>query len=395
VFVEISDFETSPVGRLVKIAGFDHRLNAEYDHWAFVPEPLPETLVLTNETHALVARAERSIGRLQEALLRFPNPRMLLQTSLKREAQSTSALEGTYAPLTSIFEGEFVGASNMDSNVREIMNYIEAANRGLRLIKEKPIHMKMLSELQGLIVEKTEGGNSSPGEIRRTPVIIGERAGSVESARFVPPPAGPDLERSYSDWEKWINSTHDFSNLILIALGHYQFETIHPYNDGNGRLGRLIVSLQFVTHELLDPPVLNLSSYFNERKDEYKDQLLSLSQSGDFDTWVQFFMKAVIDQSEIEIVRMGKLLDFVAVMQASIKNSGGRGVITEIPYLLLANPYFTVSSLAEKLKVTYPAAGAAITKLIGLGFLREITIKNSRKLVVCEEIIRILNPAGN
>lgn len=393
--MEIGDFKASPVGRLVKLTGFDHRLNAEYDHWAFIPEPLPQSLVLTNETHALVARAERSIGRLQEALSRFPNPRMLLQTSLKREAQSTSALEGTYAPLSSIFEGEFVGASNVDSDVREIMNYIDAANHGLMSIKSKPIHMKLLSELQGIIVDKTEGGHSSPGEVRRTPVVIGERAGSVESSRFVPPPAGPELDKSYSDWEKWINAEHDFSHLIMIALGHYQFETIHPYNDGNGRLGRLIVSLQFATHDLLDPPVLNLSSYFNERKEEYKDQLLSLSKSGDFDIWVQFFMKAIIGQSEIEIVRMGKLLDFVAVMQASIKNSGGRGVITEIPYLLLANPYFTTSILANKLKVTYPAASAAIAKLKTLGFLQEITVKNSRKLLICEEIIRILNPNGN
>jgi len=389
--MDIASFKDSPIGHLVPISGLDPRLNREFNHWAFVPKALPEDLSLRSETHSLVAMASREIGRLQSAFEQLPRPEILLQTSLKREAQSTSALEGTYAPLESIFEGEFLPEAETPSDVREILNYIKAANLGIERVKEKPIHINLLSELQGLIVDKTPGGQSSKGQVRTTPVIIGDHNEPVEKARFVPPPAGEILNAGYSDWEKWINREHSFSHLIVIALSHYQFEALHPYNDGNGRLGRLVISLQFATLDLLTPPILNLSAWFNDHKIEYKNQLLHLSQTGDFDAWVAFFARAVIEQVKLEIQRIKALLGFRDEMFTQIKSSGARGMITEMPETILATPYFTVQRIADKHQVSYPAASSVISKLVDLGFLREITGKSYGKLFICNEVLNILN----
>lgn len=389
--MDIGSFKASPIGHLMPISGYDPRLKREFNHWAFIPSALPDDVSLTTQTHSLVASAFREMGRLQSAFEQLPRPEILIQTSLKREAQSTSALEGTYAPLESIFEGEFLPETETPSDVREILNYIKAANYGIERVSEQPIHINLLSELQGLIVEKTIGGQSSKGQVRTTPVIIGDHNEPVEKARFVPPPAGEILNTGYSDWEKWINAEHPFSHLIMIALSHYQFETLHPYNDGNGRLGRLVISLQFATLDLLNPPILNLSAWFNDRKEEYKDQLLYLSQSGNFDAWIAFFAKAVIEQVNSEIQRIKALIGFRNEMLAQIKSSGARGMITEMPESILAAPYFTIQRIADKHHVSFPAASSAITKLVELGFLREITGKSYGKLFICTKVLDILN----
>lgn len=388
------DFDQSPIGRLVPLQGHDPRLQREFNHWAYVPNDLSENIALTNQTHSAVADAAREIGRLQSAIDQFPNPGILLHTSLKREAQSTSALEGTYAPLESIFEGEYLNKSEINSELREILNYIEAANLGLNEIKGKPIHINMLSELQGLIVKGTQGGQSRAGQIRNSPVIIGERSSPVESARFIPPPDGKWLNEGYQNWETWINTDHAMSKIIKIALSHYQFETLHPYNDGNGRLGRLIISLQFVTFGLLNPPVLNLSAYLNEFKEEYKDQLLNLSKDGNFDRWIEFFAVAITKQAQNELARIKSLIDYRETMFVEIKKSGGRGIITEVPDFVLERPLFSIQELANKFAVTYPAANTAILKLVDLGFLAEITNRKSRKLFLAPQILNILNNSG-
>ena len=218
------------------------------------------------------------------------------------EAKSTSALEGTYAPLQDILEGDFVKETKISAAVKEIRNYIRASYRGLELIKTKPICISILSELQGITVEGTIGARINQGETRTGQVIIGDDSKPVEMSRFIPPPP-TEMLRGYNEWEKWINEIDDLSPIIIMALGHYQFETLHPYADGNGRIGRLVISLQFVEKGLVNPPVLNLSEWFNNDKEMYKNELLLLSQKGDFDRWVSFFAEAIIGQVAEEIQR--------------------------------------------------------------------------------------------
>lgn len=388
--MDISKFTDPKMGRLAPINGINVRRNEAYNHFAFVPAALPYEIQLENKTHTLVAKASMEVGRLQECVKRLPNPGILLRPSLAREAKSTSALEGTYAPLQEILEGDYLDESQISNTVKEIRNYMKAAERGLELIKSKPVCITVLSELQGILVDGTLGAHANQGEVRTGPVIIGDENQPVNEARFIPPPAGEILMTGYHEWEAWINAVNDISPIIKMALGHYQFETLHPYNDRNGRVGRLIVSLQFVEQGLLNPPVLNLSEWLNRDKEKYKDELLALSREGNFDRWINYFAEAIIGQAEREINRIQDLLKFRNSLSATLNASKERGLVLKLPDELIANPVLTVSRIASAYQVTYPPASSAVAKLVKLGVLREVTGKKYNKIYVCFDLLRML-----
>ncbi len=388
--MDVEKFKNSPMGTLSRIAGVDGRRHETYEHFAFIPKPLSDDLVFQTATHNKVARASILIGRLQEATRKLPNPAVLLQPSLRREAQSTSALEGTYAPLNAIFEGDFLDDSQLKEEVREILNYVRAANRALELIKNKPICITVLSELQGILVQNTKGARLDQGKVRSGQVIIGDENKPVTESRFVPPPPGDILDVGLSDWEKWINSDSEISPIIKAALGHYQFETLHPYSDGNGRLGRLVISLQFVEAGVLDQPILNLSDWFNLDKDLYRNRLLNVSLTGDLDTWIKYFCEAVINQSEIEIKRIDSLIEFRVQLTQALLKGKERGIIFQMAESLVESPMLSIQDLANRHSVSYPTASTAVKKLVQMGILRELTGARYQKLYVCMGILKIL-----
>lgn len=390
----IEELRASPIGVLVPITGLDSRRDEQYTSFAFVPNPLPKDLVLKTQTHNQVSKASMAIGRLQEALRKLPNPQLLLQPSLLREAQSTSALEGTYAPLNEIFAAEFVDEVNLKENVREILNYVRAANRALELLKVKPICVTMLSELQAILVQGTLGARRDLGKIRTGPVIIGDANKSMQEARYIPPPPGDALVRAMSAWEKWINEESDLSSVIRASLGHYQFEALHPYNDGNGRLGRLVISLQFVEARVLDLPILNLSDWFNLQKDKYKDELLKVSLTGDFDRWVSYFCEAIVGQSEREIKRIDALLKYRSELTKKLLEQKERGIIFQMAEGLLGSPVLTIQMLATEHSVSYPTASSVVSKFVKMGILREVTGRRYQKLYLCTGVMRILENAS-
>ncbi len=378
------------MGTLLRIAGIDVRRNESYEHFAFVPKPLPDELIFQTGTHNKVAKASILIGRLQEAVRKLPNPAILLQPSLRREAQSTSAIEGTYAPLNAIFQGDFLDDSELKESVREILNYVKAANRALELIKTKPICATVLSELQGILVQNTKGARIDQGKVRSSQVIIGDENKPVAESRFVPPPPGDILTKGFSDWEKWINSESEISPIIKAALGHYQFETLHPYNDGNGRLGRLVISLQFIEAGVLDLPILNLSDWFNLDKELYKNQLLKVSLTGDLDSWIKYFCEAIINQSEIEIKRIDSLVEFRDQLTQELLKRKERGAIFQMAESLIGSPMLTIQELANRHSISYPASNTVVKKLVHMGILRELTGAKYQKLYVCTGVLKIL-----
>lgn len=387
--MDISQFTSPEMGALIQIDGHNTMRNENYNCYAFVPNDLPYTIQLSNRTHTLVSSASVAIGQLQQCVKRLPKPEILLRPSLAREAKSTSALEGTYAPLQEILEGDFVEEMNVSAAVKEIRNYIRAAYRGLEVIRTKPICISMLSELQGITVDGTIGARINQGEVRAGQVIIGDVTKPVEMARFIPPPA-TQMMSGYNQWEKWINEIDDLSPIITMALGHYQFETLHPYADGNGRIGRLVISLQFVETGLLNPPVLNLSEWFNNDKEKYKDELLRLSQKGDFDRWISFFAEAIIGQAAREMQRIEELVAFQKELLQKLKNAKERGVVVQLAEGLIAGPVLTAKNVSKMYGVTPPPAISAIQKLMRLGVLREVTGARYNRLYACLEVINIL-----
>lgn len=389
--MDLAAFRDSPVGVLVGIEGFDAARDQPFRHMAFVPSPLPREVPLSQRSYKAVTEAERAIGRLDEAAARLPNPTLLVRPALRKEAVSTSALEGTYATLSEVLEGEFTEERDVRAEVREVQNYVAAAERGLYLIQQRPISLNLIAELQRIIVRRTRGDGYDAGRLRDRQVYIGENRSGIEQARFVPPPPGDLLVEGVSAWEKWLNADDDVPLLVKTALGHYQFETLHPFSDGNGRLGRLIITLHLVDAKALRYPILNLSPWLEPRRDQYIGHLEAVSRTGAFDPWVQFFCEGVVTQAADGVRRIDDLLAFRADTIQMLRANGARGVVLDIAEDLIGYPYITSSEAARLHGVTYPPANNAIQRLVSLGVLREITGSSYGRIYLCERVLRIVD----
>ena len=381
---------TNPTGRLVSVRGTHPRTGVDYEAEAFVPDPLPSDLSLASRTYKLVGEAERAIGRLDAAAGKLPNPSILIRPAVMREAVSTSALEGTYAALFDVLEADYVPPSQRSQEVREVLNYVRAATDGHERIKTEPIRLNLIKPLQAILVEGTRGDGYDAGELRTGQVYIGERRAGIEAARFVPPPPGPELVAGVDAWEKWVNARDDLPLMVRVALAHYQFETLHPFSDGNGRIGRLLVSLQLVDSGALTYPILNLSTYLEPRKDEYKDLMLAVSQRGEYDAWIQFFAEGSRAASEEACRRIDRAIAFRDEMMSVLRERGARGVVLDIVDDLIAYPVITVSQAASLHNVTFPPANNAIRKLEELGFVHEVTGKTYGRVYACYRLMDII-----
>lgn len=382
------------MGALTPISGHDVYLRRDYAHYAFLPNPLPARIDLAPRTFKLIAEAERAIGRLDAAASRLPNPSLFLRPTLYREAVSTSALEGTYAPLNAVLEAQFVEERARTEEEREILNYVAAAVRGLDLIASKPICVTLIAELQAILVRGTRGDSHDAGSLRKGQVYVGERRRGIERSRFVPPPPGEVLAEGMSAWEKWLNLDPAIDDTPLIAkaaLGHYQFETLHPFSDGNGRVGRLVVVLQLIQSGALTHPVLNLSPWLEPRKDQYKDLLLSTSVTGALDPWVQFFADGIKDQAGDSLRRIDSLNQIRDGMLDALRAQKAKGVVLDIAQDLIAYPITSASESAARHGVTFPPAKNALQRLERLGFVREITGRDYGRLYACEAVLHALD----
>jgi Fic family protein len=390
LLVDFEAFRRSPIGRLQSIRGYDHYLNRPYDHHTYIPADLPASVPLSEQTYKMISEADRAVGRLDAAAARLPNPSLLVRPALYREALATSALEGTYAPLVEVLEADFVDEKRRSHEVREILNWVRAAELGLELIQHKPICSTVLHQLHAVLVQGTRGDGPDRGRLRSGQVYIGERHHGIEHSRFVPPPQGHTLIAGFDAWEKWINAEDFIPLLVKCALGHYQFETLHPYHDGNGRLGRLIIVLQLIYAGALTYPILNLSPWLEPRKDQYKDLLLAVSRTGELDPWVQFFATGMAWSCDDAVRRIEELIRIREQMIDTLRTDGAKGVVLDIVDDLLEYPVITITEAASKHHVTYPPANSAIQRMVRLGILTEITGRSYGRAYGCQAVMRAI-----
>ena len=374
-------FGNSPVGRLVPIRGTDARSGVDFDQVAFSPDALAEMPVLTTATWSVVTRAHHALGRLTQAAQMIPNPERLRRPTLSREAQSTSALEGTYAPLAEVMASDDIDEDVPDTAsaaLKEVLNYIRCARRAFAWIgDQRPLTVGLLLELHEILVRGTASETVDAGRVRRVPVVIGSRAASIYEARFIPPPAGVDLEASFADLVQWISNPRTGSDpVVAAALVHYQFETLHPFNDGNGRIGRLLVVVQLMMAGLLSDSLLSISPWFEARREPYQNHLAEVSATGDWDSWVSFFAEGIAASATDTVIRVDRLLELQKLYHEAVRNAGGRGLIIELVDLLIGMPYLTIPQAAARTGKTYPAAKTAINRLMELGILAEVTGKS-------------------
>ena len=336
-----------------------------------------------------------ALGRLDAATNRLPNPRLLVRPALRLEAVSTSALEGTYATLTDVLEGDFVDETRRSAEVAEVLNYVQATETALDRIKERPISFNLIAQLQQVLVRGTRGDSYDAGRLRERYVLIGPDNCRVSEARFIPPPHGDQLRDGASDWEKWINADDSIPLLVKVAAGHYQFETLHPFSDGNGRLGRLIAVLQLIYNGALRYPLLNISPWFERRRSQYQDHLLRVSQTGDIDPWIAFFCNAVLDQSVDAFGRIERLITLRDEMIRTLRQARARGTSRSIVDDLIGFPVITVPAMTAAHHVSYQAANTAVARLVELGILREATGRTYDRVFVCDAVLRELErPSG-
>jgi len=388
--MDVGRLSASPIGRLIVIKGFDPRFQEDYSTAAYLPDPLAEGVILTSATHTAVAEAAARVARADEAAKQLPNPQLLVRPAIRQEAVSTSALEGTFAAFTDVLEADFLDEAELSSSVAEVRNYVRTAEAALSWINDRPITLAMLSHLQKMLVRGTRADTAEAGHIRTTQVFIGAENRRVSEARFVPPPPGNLLREGTESWQRWINEPHDLHPVCQAALAHYQFETLHPFTDGNGRLGRLIAVLQLVSAKELQTPIVNLSPWLNARREQYQAHLFEVSATGDFSAWVMFFCQALTAHAVESAARVDQLLVLSGRLKEAIRAARLRGVAVQLGGDLIGYPMLTVGTVKDLYNVSYQAANSAVAKLTELGILRQRTKGRYARIFSCDAVLSLL-----
>ena len=375
----------------MEISGWDPRFQERFDHKAYLPDPLPDQLELEPETYNAIVEASAAVARADQAASLLPNPRLLARPAIRREAVSTSALEGTYAALTDVLEAEFLGRDQVSASVGEVRNYIEAAEYAYdQVLDGVPISRHLLETIHGILVKGTSSHTQDAGRIRTTQVFIGAGGGSVGEARFIPPPPGDFLRDGLEAWENWIGADSSLPTVVRMAAAHYQFESLHPFNDGNGRIGRLIAVLQLLQAGDLRVPVLNLSPWLEGRRRDYQDGLLELSQTGNWNPWIVFFSGAVSAQAADAVGRVDALLALKDRFMEQLRRARAKGVSLRIAEELIGFPMLTVSLAHERYGVSYQAANSAVSRLVQLGILRQRTEGRYDRIFASDDVLTVI-----
>ncbi|MDQ3955734.1 MAG: Fic family protein [Actinomycetota bacterium] len=387
--MDVAQFENSPIGTLEPISGVD-ALRRSYDHYAFVPHPLPDEIQLSGRTLNTVVDAGIALGRLDGEGHRLPTPSHLARPAIRAEAVSTSALEGTYTTLPRVMQSELMGEET-SSEDREVLDYVRAAELGFALVEDgKPVSLNMIKRLHKALMQRDPHcPPNEKGEIRTRQNFIGPTNAEIANSHFVPPPAGPILERGLNHLETWMHRQGEIPLLVRVAVGHYQFETLHPFVDGNGRIGRLIAILLLLDEGALSVPILNISPYLQARREEYQDLLRRVSATGDFDTWVAFFCEGIRAQSLAGLEKTHRLLQLRDVMVEKLRSRNVRGMAIKVAEDLIGRPVLTTTEVRDLYGVKYQSASNIIQTLVSAGLLEDIPWRKNRRLFFSQEIIDI------
>jgi len=378
-----NDFHSLKVGQVVLTSK---------GYYAFLPAPLPPNLDWSSVLVTALSEAERDLSRLATLADTFPFPRLLIQPFMRREAVLSSRIEGTRATLAELYTYESAQLSFLepDSDVREVHNYVEALDYGLERLKTLPISLRLIRELHEKLMQGVRGGNLTPGEFRRTQNWIGPAGSTIMTASYVPPPVD-EMNQALGDLEKFIHTGMDVPILVRAAMIHYQFEAIHPFLDGNGRVGRRLVALLLAEWNILSQPLLNLSVYFERYRQEYYDHLLAVSQHGNWEAWLRFFLRGVSAQSKDSLTRMEQLGSIRAKYQPLVEAEKNSERMAAVIDFLFGRPIFNAKQLAKSLEMPFKTSRLYIEKLVQAGILREITGYARNQIYRADEIFNAID----
>lgn len=366
-------------------------VNSEEPYWALVPRPLPPPGLQLDDLQGLVEKASQSLGRLDGLATVLPDTQLFLYMYVRKEAVLSSQIEGTQSSLSDLllYESEEAPGVPLD-DVQEVSNYVAAMNHGLKRLREGfPMSMRLIREIHEVLMTGARGGTKAPGEFRHSQNWVGgTRPGN---ATYVPPPPDRVVE-CMSDLEKYLHNKEDkLPLLIRAALVHHQFETIHPFLDGNGRLGRLLITLMLCTEGVLSEPILYLSLYFKTHRKEYYAHLQHVRATGDWESWLKFFLVGV---SDIATQATGAAREILALIQtdreriADVGRSAGSAL--QVYRYLERKPLAVIPEMVKALGLTTPTITAALQNLARVGIVREVTGRLRGRVFVYDAYLKIL-----
>jgi Fic family protein len=383
-----SDFSSKSPGRLVQTTE---------GALAFVPDPLPRCLDLDPTTARLLAKAENALGRLAGTTGRLMNPFLVGSPLLRREAILSSRIEGIITTPEELVLLEVGGApASGHQDTQEVLNYVYAMRYGLRRLDELPVSLRLIREIHGELLRGVRGERERPGEFRDIQNFVGNKGESIHAARFVPPPVR-EMTVALDDLERYLHrepSKDDPPLLVELALVHYQFETIHPFRDSNGRIGRLLIPLLLCSRGHMRDPLLYLSSFFERHREQYMDSLLRVSWTGEWLTWVQFFLQAVIECAEEAVQQAEGLLALRDRYHQQFQSARSSALLQKLVDEIFQSPAIGISQAAKLLKVTPAAAAHNLRKLQEAGVLSETTGRKRGKVFIAREVMAFMQDAG-
>lgn len=347
-------------------------------YWAYLPNPLPPPIPLDMKLVGTLSAADRALGELAGLARNLPNPHLLIGPFIRREAVLSSKIEGTQAEVRDLYayqagQVEIPGLRgvHIGPDVREVANYVDALEYGLDRLSSLPMSLRLIREIHGRLMAEVRGGQAQPGEFRRMQNWIGPPGATLATASYVPPPV-PEMTEALSALEAYLHADDETAPLMRLAIIHYQFESIHPFLDGNGRVGRLLTTLLLVHWGILPLPLLYLSAYFEQHRQTYYDLLLGVSARGEWAEWTRFFLTGVAEMAIDAQGRARKLLDLQREFRDGLERNRASAVLLRLADALFTAPVLTIPMAQELLEVTYRSAKQNVDKLVDAGILAPV-----------------------
>ncbi len=391
--MDVERFRQSQSGRLIRVG------QGEPAYWAFVPNPLPPLLGYDCELVRVLSDADRALGELAGLARNLSNPYLLMRPFIRREAILSSRIEGTQADIADLYAYEggqlplFPGFKPppSKSDLQEVLNYVRAMEYGLKRVNELPISLRFMRELHEQLMKGVRGQEATPGEFRHSQNWIGSPGCTLNEATYVPPPV-TEMRECLDALEKYLHAEDTYPPLVRLAFIHYQFEAIHPFVDGNGRVGRLLISLLLVQWNLLPLPLLYLSAFFERYRSDYYNWLLAVSQRGAWREWVVFFLRGVAEQARDAVKRAKRLQDLQMEWRRRLQTAPRvSGRLLQLVDLLFENPVITIPQVQRSLGLSYRGAQNNVERLIQEGILRQTGESSYGKTFAAEGIVQIIS----
>ena len=364
--------------------------SGDMSYRSFRPDPLPPTpeLMLSAETDKLVIEANRRLAKLDAAAELIPDMDLFISMYVRKEALLSSQIEGTQCTLEDVLDPD--ADANINLDVADVVNYVSALQFAQERLETLPLCCRFIKEVHAELMKGVRGSDKSPGEFRHSQNWIGPAGCSLRNARYVPPNVA-DMEDAMADLEKYINEDWEFDPLVRAALIHYQFETIHPFLDGNGRVGRMLVLLYLMDKGLLQKPVLYISYFLKKNQMEYYDRMSWVRSGGNYEQWIHFFLEAVSEAAEDGMESVKALLQLHEQNLSRLPDSNRkRDIVREIFAYIHKHPIIDIKRTASELGISYNTAASAVKKLQKLEILKEKTNKARNRVYIYEDYVNIL-----